>query len=84
VLYLSLLLCHYAKEEIYSVANFWDKREKPVVEKLTIPEGAFLNSTFIIKKFEQAKRRLKEHPFPIELLKANRSSVQRKMSSNRR
>ena len=46
-----------------------DKRGKPVIGKLTVPEEAVRNSPFIIKKIEQAKRMLKEHPFPLELLK---------------
>jgi len=50
-------------------SKFLDKREKPVVGKLTVSEEAVRNSPFIIKKIEQAKRRLREHPFPIELLK---------------
>lgn len=52
------------------ISNFLNKREKPVVGKSSIPEEAVRNSPFIIKKIEQAKRRLKEHPFPIELLKS--------------
>ncbi|WP_343671185.1 hypothetical protein [Chitinophaga sp.] len=60
------------KEEIMSakISKFLEKREKPIVGKSSIPEDAVRNSPFIIKKIEQAKRRLKEHPFPIELLKA--------------
>jgi|GEM_PF-5342659 len=48
-----------------------EKREKPVVGKLTVSAEAVRNSPFIIKKIEQAKRMMKEHPFPIELLKMN-------------
>ncbi|PSL23012.1 hypothetical protein CLV42_11932 [Chitinophaga ginsengisoli] len=50
-------------------SNFLDKRDKPVVGRLTVSEEAVRNSPYIIKKIEQAKRRLAEHPFPIELLK---------------
>ncbi|PWV51577.1 hypothetical protein [Chitinophaga sp. S165] len=46
-----------------------DKREKPAVGKLSVSEEAVRNSPFIIKKIEQARHMLKEHPFPIELLK---------------
>ncbi|SFW77285.1 hypothetical protein [Chitinophaga sancti] len=52
------------------ISKFLEKRGKPVVGKSSIPEEAVRNSPFIIKKIEQAKRRLKDHPFPIELLKA--------------
>jgi hypothetical protein len=56
--------------EAFAESNdmFFDKREKPVVGKSSIPEEAVRNSPFIIKKIEQAKRRLNEVPFPIELL----------------
>ena len=50
-------------------SKFLDTREKPVVGKLAVSEEAVRNSPFIVKKIEQAKRMLKEHPFPIELLK---------------
>jgi hypothetical protein len=46
------------------------KREKPVVGKLSVSEESVRNSPFIIKKIEQAKRMLREHPFPVELLKS--------------
>lgn len=52
-------------------SKFLQKRGKTVVGKLTVSDEAVRNSPFIIKKIEQARRRLKEHPFPVELLKAN-------------
>ncbi|WPV65657.1 hypothetical protein [Chitinophaga sp. LS1] len=56
------------------ISQFLEKRGKLIVGKSSIPDDAVRNSPFIIKKIEQAKRRLKEHPFPIELLKAKYAS----------
>ena len=46
------------------------KREKPVIGKLSFTEEDVRNSPFVMNKVEQAKRRLKEHPFPVELLRS--------------
>ncbi|MVT09061.1 hypothetical protein [Chitinophaga tropicalis] len=46
------------------------KMEKPVVGKLSFSEEDLRRSSFLNKKIEQAKRSLKEHPVPIELLKS--------------
>lgn len=45
------------------------EREKPVIGKLSFSEEDLRRSAFLNKKIEQAKRSLKQHPIPIELLR---------------
>jgi len=45
------------------------KREKPVIGKLSFSEEDLRRSDFLNKKIEQARRSLKQHPIPIELLR---------------
>jgi N-glycosylase/DNA lyase len=67
-LLLHSLICKKGESMSTKFSKHLDKREKPTVGKLTVSEEAVRNSPFIINKIEQAKRRLKEHPFPIALL----------------
>lgn len=46
-----------------------NERGRPVIGKLSFSEEDLRRSTFLNKKIEQAKRSLKEHPIPIELLR---------------
>ncbi len=46
------------------------KREKPVIGKLSFTDEDVKNSPFFQKQIEEAKRFMKEHPFPIELLRS--------------
>jgi hypothetical protein len=46
------------------------EREKPVIGKLSFSEEDLRRSAFLNKKIEQAKRSIKQHPIPIELLRS--------------
>lgn len=49
--------------------KIFKERQKPVIGRLSFSEEDLRRSSFLNKKIEQAKRSLKEHPVPIELLR---------------